>query len=299
MEKRIEVFTHNGLDMEYSIIGKGEPILVLHGGHSNCLEEFGYQALMERGYLIITPSRPGYGGTSREIGVSLASASEYYAALLSHLHISKVHIIAMSAGGPSGIYFAAACPELAASLTLQSAVTKEWLRPGDREYKAARILFRPGIEKYTWKMISTMNNLFPNFVFKQMFPSFSTLTYADGKAGIVEGDIEEVRKMNNRQRSGEGFFIDMKQVNEINVEKLQAVNCPALIMHSKNDGSVPVEHACHAFEHIESSELCLLDSWGHLIWIGKNTVEVNDQLVGFLKGVQMNRGYYRKEEAKI
>ncbi|WP_053362320.1 alpha/beta hydrolase [Bacillus sp. FJAT-27251] len=299
MERKIEVFTSNGLDMEYSIVGEGEPILVLHGGHSNCAEEFGYQALMERGYSIITPSRPGYGGTSREIGVSLARASVYYAALLSYLHISKVHIIAMSAGGPSGIYFASAYPELAASLTLQSAVTKDWLRPGDKEYKAARMLFRPGIEKYTWKMISTMNNLLPNFIFKQMFPSFSTLTYAEGKAGIAEGDIEGVRQMNNRQRSGKGFFLDMKQVNEIKTENLQAVKCPVLIMHSKHDGSVPVEHASHAYEHIESSQLCLLDSWGHLIWIGKNADEVTEKLVSFLKGIHMNSLYYRKEEAKI
>jgi pimeloyl-ACP methyl ester carboxylesterase len=287
LKRRVEVFTHNGLDVEYSIAGEGEHVLILHGGHSNCFEEFGYQALIEKGFSIITPSRPGYGRTSKKAGVRLAAACKHYAALLSHLEIRKVHIIAMSAGGPSGIYFAAAYPELARSLTLQSAVTKEWLRHSDKEYKAARILFRPGMEKYIWSMISRVNNLFPSFIFKQMFPSFSTLTHAEGKARMGEGDIEEVRKMNNRQRSGEGFFIDLKQVNEIRAEHLQGVACPALILHSKHDGSVPLEHAYHAYENIASSQLCLLDSWGHLIWIGKSAEEMNEKLVGFLASLNV------------
>jgi esterase/lipase len=100
-----------------------------------------------------------------------------------------------------------------------------------------------------------------------------------------EGDIEEVRKMNNRQRSGKGFFIDLEQINELKVENLRAVACPVLIMHSNHDASVPLEHAYHAYQNIDSSQLCLLDSWGHLIWIGQSADEVNEKLVGFLAGL--------------
>ncbi len=283
MERQIELFSSEGISIEYSIMGKGEPILVMHGGHSNCNEEFGYKALVENGFSVITPSRAGYGGTSKEIGESLSIACEYYLRIIDHLSIEKVHILAISAGGPSGIYFASKYPERVCSLTMQSAVTKKWLMPKDKEYKAARILFRPNAEKFTWGLISSMNNLFPRFIFKQMFPSFSKLKYSEAKDKIGKGDVEAIKKMNNRQRSGFGFFIDLTQVNEITIEHLRAVTCPTLIMHSQYDASVPLEHAYYAHENIPFSELCVLESWGHLIWLGKSSNETDEIINKFLK----------------
>ncbi|MGD6780950.1 alpha/beta fold hydrolase [Sutcliffiella horikoshii] len=283
MERRIEKFFSNGLTLEYSIIGEGEPIFVMHGGHSNCREEFGYKALLENGFSIITPSRAGYGDTSKEIGKSLSAACDYYMKLLNHLNIKKVHLLAISAGGPSGIYFASKYPELVCSLILQSAVTKEWLTTEDKELKAAKVLFRPKTEKYTWKLISIMNNLFPRFIFNQMFPSFSKLSQDQAKEMLGKEDVEEIRKMNNRQRSGDGFFIDLAQINELTIENLQDISCPTLIMHSKHDGSVPLEHPYLAHKKVPTSELCLLDTWGHLIWLGKSSKETDEILIRFLK----------------
>lgn len=283
MERRIERYTSEGMYIEYSIIGEGEPVLIFHGGHSNCYEEFGVKGLVDNGFSLIIPSRAGYGETSKEIGTSLSRSCEYYSKLLDHLSIKKVHLLAISAGGPSGIYFAAHYPEYVSTLTLQSAVTKEWLTPKDKEYKAAKILFRPNTEKYTWKLISAMNNLFPQFIFKQMFPSFSKLSYREAKEKFKEEDIEAIRKMNNRQRSYYGFFIDLVQVNEVSIQHLQAIVCPTLIMHSKHDGSVPLEHSSFAHENISSSKLYLLDTWGHLIWLGHESQETDRGLIEFLK----------------
>jgi pimeloyl-ACP methyl ester carboxylesterase len=283
MERRTEIFSFEGISIEYSVVGRGEPILVMHGGHSNCYEEFGYKALVENGFSVFTPSRAGYGRTSKEVGKSLSIACEFYLRLLDHLNIDKVHLLAISAGGPSGIYFASKFSDRVRSLTLQSAVTKTWLTPKDKEYKAAKFLFTPNVEKYTWKLISSMNNLFPRFIFKQMFPSFSKLTYHEAKNKIGQDDMESVRKMNNRQRSGFGFMIDLDQINDLRRGDLQGVTCPTLIMHSKYDGSVPLEHANYAYENIPSSELCLLDTWGHLIWLGESSDVTDEKINRFLR----------------
>ncbi|MBU7592945.1 alpha/beta fold hydrolase [Metabacillus halosaccharovorans] len=282
MERIVEKIMIEGVTMEYSIMGKGEPLLVFHGGHSNCYEEFGYKALIESGFSLITPSRPGYGETSKEIGTSLLTACHFYKRLLDHLNIEKVHVLAISAGGPSGIFFAATYPENVHTLILQSAVTKEWLTPKNIEYKVANVIFRPKTEKFTWKLISVMNNVFPRFIFKQMFPSFSTLTFRQAKDKLDMKDIDAIRKMNNRQRSGEGFLIDLVQINEVTIDTLQAVKCPTFIMHSKNDGSVPLEHPNLAYENISLSKLHLLDTWGHLIWLGKSSEETDSSLINFL-----------------
>jgi pimeloyl-ACP methyl ester carboxylesterase len=286
MNRRVEQIFVEGKTLEYSIIGEGIPILILHGGHSNCWEELGYEALVRQGYAVITPSRPGYGNTDKEIGTSLAKACEAYVCLLNHLKMEKVHVIAVSAGGPSGIYFAAHCSERVKSFTLQSAVTKEWLTPKDKEYRVARVLFRPGLEKITWKLVASMNNRFPRFIFHKMAPSFSKLAYEEVLAAMNEEDIEEMRKMNNRMRSGHGFFIDLAQTGSVSPEDLRAISCPTLILHSKHDGSVPVEHAYHAHQHIPHSVLCLLDTWGHLIWLGKGSEETDKRLLPFLAAHQ-------------
>lgn len=71
-------FYNNEIAIEYSIAGEGTPVLVMHGGHSSCNEEFGYE---------------------------------------------------------DGSYFAKRYPERVKSLTLQSALSKEWLTPKDMEYR--------------------------------------------------------------------------------------------------------------------------------------------------------------------
>ncbi|MCM3764499.1 alpha/beta fold hydrolase [Neobacillus niacini] len=288
MNRRIERYFAEGLAIEYSIVGEGAPILVMHGGHSNCHEEFGYKALVENGFMIITPTRPGYGGTSKEIGENLSKACMYYAKLLDHLKLEKVHLLGISAGGASAIYFASKYPDLVWSLTLQSAVTKTWLTQEDKKYKAARLLFHPRVEKLTWRLISSINNVFPGFIFKQMFPSFSNLKYAEAKEKINKSDVEAIRKMNNRQRSGYGFMIDLEQVNELTDNNLKSITCPTLIMHSKFDGSVPIDHAYFAHQQIASSKLCLLDSWGHLIWLGNSSDETDEKINTFLGSYLLN-----------
>ncbi|WNB90875.1 alpha/beta hydrolase [Bacillus sp. NEB1478] len=281
--RHIEFLYIEGKILEYSIVGQGAPILIFHGGHSNCYEEFGYAELIEAGYQLITPSRPGYGKTSSEWGKDLDTASNAYIKLLDQLGIDQVHVIAISAGGPSGLHLAASYPERVKSLVLQSAVTKEWLTPRDKEYKAAHLLFRPSTEKHVWKLIGFMSNQFPRFIFKQMLSSFSQMRGSEIWNHISDDDLDAFRKMNNRQRSGSGFLIDIKQTKQIKHSHLNAIKRPVLIMHSKNDSAVPIKHAKYAQENIPNAQLDILNTWGHLIWIGKGSSEVNRKVIDFLK----------------
>src|SRR5690625_442158 len=119
-------------------------------------------------------------------------------------------------------------------------------------------MFRPSLEKMTWKLTSSMSNRFPSFMFKQMTPSFSKLSYNKVKDRMAENDIDEIRQMNNRQRSGSGFLIDLSQTKKITIKDLKAISCPTLIQHSKHDRAVPLEHAYYAHQQIPDSRLCSL-----------------------------------------
>lgn len=280
MNREIFVYQCDGVTLEYSVIGNGIPILLFHGGHSNCHEEFGYMPLLTSGYSLITPSRAGYSRTS--IIADIRKACWIYKSLLDHLAIENVHVISVSAGGPTGIVFCSMFPERVASFTLQCAVTKPWLTKEDKEYRMGSRIFKPGAEKRTWRLLATMSNLFPKLTCRLMAPSFSKLPFSQIKEQMNGYFIEEFRKMNNRQRSYSGFMIDLEQTQQDYSEELAAIQAPTLIMHSKNDKLVSISHPENAKAKVPQSEAVILDSWGHLIWLGKHAAEYNNALISFL-----------------
>ncbi|MCY9593399.1 alpha/beta hydrolase [Paenibacillus chitinolyticus] len=275
--------TKDGFILEYSIVGQGEPVLVLHGGHSSCYGELGRNELTARHFSVITPSRPGYGRTSKELGESLIVACDSYIELLDELQIPQVNVIAMSAGGPSGIHLASRFPNRVRSLVLQSAVTQCWLNPDDKLYKFSQFLFRPPIEKYVWTIIRLLNKLFPSFLLSNMIPSFSKLPKEEVLPQINDADRRKFKSIIAQQRSGHGFLIDLVHTGKDATSALAAIKCPTLIMHSIHDASVSVDHARHASRLIPNSRLCELDLWGHLIWLGTGADEMNRQLFSFLE----------------
>ncbi|MNI64234.1 alpha/beta hydrolase fold protein [compost metagenome] len=70
---------------------------------------------------------------------------------------------------------------------------------------------------------------------------------------------------------------------------LSAIQCPTLIMHSIHDALVSLTHARYAHQHIPHSQLCELEAWGHLIWLGKNTAEMYDKLYEFLGNTKQTK----------
>jgi pimeloyl-ACP methyl ester carboxylesterase len=56
-------------------------------------------------------------------------------------------------------------------------------------------------------------------------------------------------------RRREGFDNDSTEFKSMSPMQLEAIACPALIMHATADASVPPENARHAHRHIRGSEL--------------------------------------------
>lgn len=95
----MERTTVNGVDLEYEVVGAGEPVLlispVLADGFLPLLSE---PALAE-GYQLIRYHKRGWVGSSRTTGaVSVADHAADAAALLDHLAISRAHVAGHSSG---------------------------------------------------------------------------------------------------------------------------------------------------------------------------------------------------------
>ncbi len=265
-------------NIEYQSIGKGIPVLFLHGGHSNCQETLSHKGFDLEKYQLITPSRPGYGKTPLQSLQSLKDTTDLLVELLNHLSITKVVVYGISAGGLTAIKFASNHTERTSKLILASAVSKKWLDKSDPTYKLGKIMFRPGLEGFVWSMVNFFSSLWPRLIANNFYPQFSLLD----KHKLRKEDILELTASLKNYRSKAGFVHDLDQ--NIDEEALKQIRCPSLIIHSKNDASVPLDHALHAHESIPQSKLEVLDNeWGHLFWIGKDSNTAIAQTLSFIE----------------
>ena len=264
--------------IEYTIIGNGQPIVFLHGGHSNCHETLFLKGYDLSQFQLILPSRPGYGRTPLGKNEQPAEAAKLVSSLLQQLKIEEIIIVGISAGGLTAIELAALLQSKAKQLILISAVTKKWLTSNDELYKKGKKVFSPKKEKFNWKMFRVFFRLIPRKMTKVLFEGLST------KKGlkITDEEIAEVRAMTFKQSSGNGFVADLDQ--EISEEIITNIQCPTLILHSQNDKPVKLEMAEYANKKIPNSELKIYDNkWGHLLWIGKESKIPIEDVNKFIK----------------
>lgn len=263
---KIETIKTDKGQIEYSINGEGTPILIIHGGHSNCRETLFHKGFDKRKYKLITPSRPGYGNTPLDDNYTPEKTADLYVALLDYLGIEKVVTYAISAGGLTAIAFAGKYPERVDKLILASAVTKRWLDKNGQVYKTAKKIFNPKTERIVWGLIRFFSLIFPKMIANNFYPQFSK----NKLHRLEKNDIKELLSTFKYFNSKSGFMSDIE--HDIENGLISEIQCSTLIIHSKNDNSVLFEHAEHANRMIKNSKLEGLDNeWGHLFWIGNDS----------------------------
>src|SRR5271157_5600559 len=93
--------------LEYSILGEGAPILVLHGvmgGYDQGLAIA--ESIALPGCRFLAVSRPGYLRTPLDIGQTYEQQADACAAFLESIGVASVAVIGVSGGGPAALQFA-------------------------------------------------------------------------------------------------------------------------------------------------------------------------------------------------
>ncbi len=260
--------------IEFSMIGKGLPILFFHGGHSSSNETLFHKGFDPNRFCLITPSRPGYANTPLANNGSPKQTAELFRSMMDELKLTSAIVIGISAGGLSAIEFASNFPDRVEKLVLISAVTKKWMTDADKTYIKAKKLFSPTMEGFSWGLFRFFYSIFPKMMAKTMFEELSTYRPID----FTKEDVDELFDMIKLQRSYDGFMIDLDQMIDPNV--ILGITCPTLILHSSNDKSVDIVHARHAHSSIRHSILNTYNTkWGHLLWLGQEShLPINDTL---------------------
>ncbi|MNO47772.1 2-hydroxy-6-oxo-6-phenylhexa-2,4-dienoate hydrolase [compost metagenome] len=253
-------------------------LLFINGGHTHCNSLLPDEPhLLDAGYRLIIPSRPGYQGTPSKTGRTAVEAADALAALMEELQVDHFDVIALSAGGPTGLQLAGRYPRLVRKLILQCAVTCEW--PDARQKRIASMLFRPGIERIFWALFRRMLSAAPRFTLTKLMESLTTL---DAKAIVKALDAEQflgMKQFVEMQRSGSGFMNDIHH----NSGDLTRIQARTLIVFSKYDGTIPYRHVEYAMSRIPHAELYLTEAESHLMWFSSHYAEVRSHLIHFLE----------------
>lgn len=271
--------TKRGL-VEYRTEGNGPVILVLNGGHTNCMSQFEHEKFfLENGYSLVIPSRPGYGKTPSSSGKKAEEFADTIASLLDALMIDKVIVIGISAGGRTALHFAKNYPNRLTKLILESAVTCEtWPDLGTQI--GSLLIFNRFSERLTWTTFRLLGRFAPNVALKIMMKSLSSLNPQEVVDCWNEKERKSVLEFLLGSRSGSGFLNDIKHTFAF--DKLNQITVPTLIIASSNDKSVSPLNSIKASQQISGAELMMTPAECHLIWFSKYKVEIENKIADFI-----------------
>jgi pimeloyl-ACP methyl ester carboxylesterase len=185
-------FDSNGVAIHYSVEGKGEPILLIHGFAANRQLQWGFPGIIKelaRQYQVIAYDCRGHGlsGKPRDPNQYGEEMVKDAVRLLDHLHIKKAHVVGYSMGGFLALKLAVGHADRILTLTTGGA---GWSEMTDRSFmsdlaesleKGRGIsplliaLTPPGRPKPTEEALKTINSM--------------VLTFNDAKAlaAVVRG----------------------------------------------------------------------------------------------------------------
>lgn len=258
----------NGTEVFVKTIGKGSPIIVIHGGpglnHTYLLPHL--SSLAQKHQLIFYDQR-ACGQTSGDVDSTQMSLDLFVKdidEIRKQLNLEKVTILAHSWGGLLGMRYASEYPQYIESLILVNTVS-----PLVKEYEEEtnRIINK----RYTKKDSTLRANILrsPEFksgnlnAYSQIFrlsfkQSFYDTAYVNKMNLILSDDFVEKRKK---------IFLLAKDLNSYNFyPSLKSIKCPTLIIYGAYD-AVPLALSQKIQKNIKGSKLVTIEKAGHFPFI--------------------------------
>jgi pimeloyl-ACP methyl ester carboxylesterase len=248
-------------DVEYSMRGTGNPVLVIHGsGGGYDQGELIAEVLFGDGYQSICPSRFGYLRSTFREGATFDDQAHAYVALLNHLKIEQVSVVAISHGGPSALLLALLYPERVSALALISAgvasTASQYQGQANRMGQALTTVF-----KHNW-LYWGLTKLFKKWFMRLMGanpPVVASLTPAQQR--LVARVIDEMNPVSLRTA---GVMLDNRAA--LPGERIAGIKTPTLILHASDDTLQIYQNAVFAARTVPGSKLIRFKRGGHLLF---------------------------------
>ena len=232
----------DSVKLYFEITGKGEPLLLLHGGLGGSEHFKEIIPLLAGSFKVITVDRRGHGRSyDNAEPYSYATMADEMKAFLDHLEIESANMLGFSDGGVVGYHLASTYPQVVKKLV------------------AVGANFR--VDGMTQEALDfTRNRLTPE------------------NLGEILPEIEESYRATNPQPENFSEFVRRSNAlwlrdPYLTDQQMMGIQAPVLLMVGEND-AIRIEHVLEMRALVENSHLCVLPDATHFVLSEKTEVVV-------------------------
>jgi pimeloyl-ACP methyl ester carboxylesterase len=263
--------------IEYALIGKGAPVLLVHGAGGGFDQglEFG-RPLAEHGFTVIAMSRFGYLRTPLPGDASPAAQADAHACLLDALKLPGAAILGGSAGAPSAVEF---CLRHAQRCSAMVLVVPAFFPPGAHAQPPASpsLMFDwiVGSDFVFWLNMKLARDTMLERVF-----AIPVLDFENASAEEQERILRIARGILPLGLRRKGLWNDLVIVASSPRYELERIATPTLVISIEDDLFGTYASSRAAAERIPGARFVSFPTGGHL-WVGRQR-EIASQLTAFL-----------------
>jgi len=270
--------------VEYVELGAGSPVLFVHGSPGGWDEgELLSRFLVDAGFRVIAPSRPGYLGTPlTDANATPDGQGRLHLALMDALGIDLFSAACWSGGGPSSYRLAALGGERVQALVAIAAISGSGFDPRFEGHILER--------RFGKWIVAELRRQATKPLIEATLAEESSFDRRDLKAVVEEvwSDddkrtfVLELAEIIASRRPG--LLNDLEQFPKIVDLDLPSIVAPVLLVHGTLDADVPPVHRDRAAAALNDVERHDIDGGSHIAaWTGPGEQEAQDRIVTFLR----------------
>jgi pimeloyl-ACP methyl ester carboxylesterase len=253
--------------------GRGDPVVLVHGGGGGCANWFRVIGALSRRFRVLAPDLPGFGESTpaRASGPLGSQAAGFIADWLERVDAGAVHLVGTSFGAMAALRLAQTEPHRVRRLALVDAVGLGAAVPALVRLAAlpgpGRVLLRPSRRggALLFDTLLTGGRVpLPDALREPLLEYLWTCDVAGVARQLAHALPRFAGLMGQRER--------------VTVEELRTLRVPTLIVWGGRDRFVPVRHARRAAALIPGARLVVLPAAGH-----SPNWETPDELVAALE----------------
>lgn len=270
--KDLQVKVSGGRELAYTDIGEPDwsCVLFFHGSPSSRLRLlYLEQRFLAEGIRVISPDRPGYGGSSPQPGRSMIDWPSDVATLADELGLDRFVVAGHSSGGPYAVACAALLPARVSGAIILGGVTDmcwpgawggylesevQLMRMPDEETAIAWCMEQFGIDGSGFLAASGIElpepdkQLYADEEIARLLASARAEAFRQGVAGYAQDIVIQ----------GRPWAFDPS-----------TIVAPVDVVHGESDTLLPLAHSRHTAELIPGSILRILPGHGHFTILGE------------------------------
>lgn len=219
------------MEINYCIIGKGKPLLVLHGWGSRGEKWRKFAEIVsKKNFQIIIPDLPGFGESQKPDFIwGLSEYANFLDEFAKTLNLNKFYLLGHSFGGAVAVKYALKHPEKVEKIFLAGAACIR-----EKNFKRDFFLIISKMFGFL-KRISIIRKFFYKFILQSDYP-------------YTQGIMREIY---------------LKVIKEDLSDELKNIKTPAVIIWGNKDNIVPLKFGKLINSKIENSKLCIIPGGDH------------------------------------